>query len=537
MGLGVAALGAAPAHARDRRPAGEPRARERPRPIESPHEGAPQPDASRPRVAAGPPRARVNPVAFWSNAALALNALDHSIEAANARAPGPCAATLAMALAFTAMADAAAVVYPAHFEGYLVRGPRIEGAEYPEAFIGGACAQVLEHIYSTPAHSQLLGMQRLAFLRLLDGGGLDAWKAGLAFGRRPEYIGRWNWRHIKYAATGSSHLYRPKFGIHDVDPFNPDQKFYGVTWGALPPLVPELTLAGVGPGPPPTERDREFRYDAEEVRDIGLYRPSGPTREQAHVGLYWAYDGARLIGTPNRLYIQIVRDIVERDGYSMPEMARALALCAIAMADGAIVCWQAKYVYKVWRPVQAMPHLFRETRGWRPLGSPRTNPTQFALGGETRIRLTAISMMGGGYRTAAIVSREHELSYRDACFTPNFPSYPSGHATFGAACFRMLTLTRREREQSHQDPGRLDRGLAFVSDEMNGLSIDNFHNEVRPLTPVPFRTLEEMIESNNRSRVYLGVHWNFDCVRGAESGARIADIVYRRAYRRRDHSS
>ena len=41
-----------------------------------------------------------------------------------------------------------------------------------------------------------------------------------------------------------------------------------------------------------------------------------------------------------------------------------------------------------------------------------------------------------------------------------------------------------------------------------------------------------MIEHNNRSRVFLGVHWNFDCDRGSESGARIADAIYNNAYRR-----
>ena len=42
-----------------------------------------------------------------------------------------------------------------------------------------------------------------------------------------------------------------------------------------------------------------------------------------------------------------------------------------------------------------------------------------------------------------------------------------------------------------------------------------------------------MIEDNNRSRVHLGVHWNFDCERGAELGARVAERIYRNAYQRR----
>ena len=36
----------------------------------------------------------------------------------------------------------------------------------------------------------------------------------------------------------------------------------------------------------------------------------------------------------------------------------------------------------------------------------------------------------------------------------------------------------------------------------------------------------------DRSRVHLGVHWHFDCEAGSRAGARVADAVYRGAYRR-----
>lgn len=535
LGLGAAAAGARPASAGERRSgrANAPEVLPRPR-IESKNEQEP---VRPPRVEVRPPLRRVNAVKFWAEAALALNALDHSVEAANARAPGPCAATRALGLAYAAMADAVAAVYPVDFDGCFVANVRYEGVEYPEAFVGGACAQILEHIYSTPAHSHLLGMLRIQFLRLFEGQGVEAWKAGLAFGRRREFLVHWKWNEIKYAAVNSSSLYRPHPGKHDVDPFNPDQKFYGVKWGDLPPLVPEIQHSAVGPGAPPTERDREFRHDAEEVRELGLWRPGPPTREQVRLGLFWAYDGARLIGTPNRQYTNIVLQILEHDGFSPPEMARALALCNLALADASIVTWANKYHYNVWRPVRALPSLFPNTRFWRPFGAPRTNPTQFALGVDTRARLTAVSVMGGGYRVVAIPTDKNVLSYPDACFTPNFPSYPSGHASFGAACFRTLQLIRAERQQTHGEPGRLAGFPSFVSDELNGTAIDNFQNELRPLLPTTFRDIDQIIDENNRSRVHLGVHWNFDCRYGAESGAKVAQVVYRNVYRRVPHAA
>jgi membrane-associated phospholipid phosphatase len=476
---------------------------------------------------------RVNPVLFWNNVCLELMALDHSIDAADSRAPGPCAAATALALVHIAMADATAAVYPVDYEAFYVRGVRFGPMEFPEAFVGGAAARMLEHIYNTPAHTQLIGMQRLHFLKELGPQAQDAWNAGLSFARAEAFASRWKWREIKHAAVTSSSDYRPRPGEHDVDPFNPDQKFYGVTWGQVEPLVRELRSAAVGPGEPPHERDREFIRDAEEVREIGVFHPGGATDKQVSVGLYWAYDAARLIGPPPRQYNQFVRQIIKHDGMSVPEMARALALCNIAMAEAGVVAWEGKYRYRVWRPVLALPRLLGD-RNWRPFGSPRSNPAQFSLGSDTEFRLTALSMLGGGERHFSSKPAQNVLPYEEACFTPNFPSYPSGHATFGSACFNMLKRVRAEREPTQRDGGRLDGVGDFVSDELNGISIDHFRNEPRPYLPIAYRHIDRMIEDNNKSRIYLGVHWDFDCKYGSESGARIADVVYRHAYRRRD---
>ena len=51
-------------------------------------------------------------------------------------------------------------------------------------------------------------------------------------------------------------------------------------------------------------------------------------------------------------------------------------------------------------------------------------------------------------------------------------------------------------------------------------------------TPLRFAHVDQMIQDNNKSRVHLGVHWNFDCELGARSGARVADAVYQSCYRK-----
>ena len=144
---------------------------------------------------------------------------------------------------------------------------------------------------------------------------------------------------------------------------------------------------------------------------------------------------------------------------------------------------------------------------------------------------TAQHFMGASEDPATPRPTNRALPYKPVAFTPNFPSYPSGHASLAGACFGVLRRVRAERGQG--DPDRIDPDLVFVSDELNGLSIDHFANRPRPYLPRTFSSINNIIEDINRSRVYLGLHWNFDCVRGAASGARVAKIVYDSAYQRR----
>ena len=59
-------------------------------------------------------------------------------------------------------------------------------------------------------------------------------------------------------------------------------------------------------------------------------------------------------------------------------------------------------------------------------------------------------------------------------------------------------------------------------------SIDNFVS--RPREPGEFDSIEDIITENADSRVFLGVHWQFDADRGVASGKSIAEIVAQRAY-------
>ncbi|MDP8974041.1 MAG: hypothetical protein M3N45_12955, partial [Actinomycetota bacterium] len=101
-------------------------------------------------------------------------------------------------------------------------------------------------------------------------------------------------------------------------------------------------------------------------------------------------------------------------------------------------------------------------------------------------------------------------------FTPNFPAYPSEHATFGAAALQMTRLFYNKTEPGADS---LFDGLSFVSDEYNGETKDN-HGTVRPRHARRFPDgLWGMIKENSLSRVFLGVHWIFDGFAPAVGGS------------------
>jgi hypothetical protein len=247
--------------------------------------------------------------------------------------------------------------------------------------------------------------------------------------------------------------------------------------------------------PPPAPESQEFIAAFDEVKHFGgcgddpaacavaadgFVTPTLRTPEQAQIGVFWGYDGTPGLGTPPRLYNQIARQIARQRGSSGLELARLLALINVAMADAGLAAWKAKYDYEFCRPITAIRQADGGSGGdptWTPLGAPASNK----IGPN---------------------------------FTPPFPSYASGHATFGAALFQIL------RRFYHTD--RIP--FSFVSDEFDGLTKDNT-GAVRPRLSRTYANLSAAEEENGQSRIYLGIHWAFDKSAGISQGRRVADYV------------
>ncbi len=444
-----------------------------------------------PPVAPAPPaRGADNVIRHWNAVALEANRIAHTT-GEDRGAHGPTGSARALAIVHLAMHDAYFSItgtYPTYLAGHA-------------AAPAGADAEAAADAAAQRALAELYPSRRAEFHRPEIGG------PGVAEG------------HAHGVAVADAILldragdpdaghrgYEPPVGrgMHRVDPANPGQGFYGPHVGAARCFA--ATARHHLDPPPPMDSDeylralREVRAKGVATELTGTLPPGADPRtpDETLVGLFWAYDGPAGIGTPPRLYNQIVRRVSEDHANSVEDDARLFALVNTAMADAGILAWADKYRFNLWRPVVGIrehdPAMGPEATtvagpgigddcdpGWLPLGAPRTNPPQWS---------DPVPAPAPGPRT----------------LSPNFPAYPSGHATFGAAALQSVRLFYGVTEDGPDDlfPG------AFVSDELDGHAVDE-RGWVRSRHERRFPGgLWEMIEANGRSRVNLGVHWVFD---------------------------
>jgi PAP2 superfamily len=427
---------------------------------------------------------------FWIDLSLECIRRDHTraLSSDNGDQRGPFLTARALGMALAALHDANAlasgrspllnVTAPSGLAG--LTGNRISVAS------GAACAQVLRLRY--PAQASLLEPSWLFWLQSNGYGSADspAEVAGRALGTAIENLGAAD------VQTNKASNYIPS-GLpysHTAPPNQPMQSYAGENWGAVTPLL--ATRVANFPKPPgrmsatqvdPTDH---FKADFAKVQAIGSIDSSTRTAPQEFVGIAWGYDGPPKLGTPPRLYMQVVLSVLDSIQVKTPKKlstAEELAIIAgigVAMADAAIDAWHYKYAptHMMWRPAvgirKAVAGNGTADSNFFPLGRPDTNGRNLAL-------------------------------------TPDFPAYPSGHATFGGAAFQLLRLFLKEKGIATFDANGLDNvSINFVSDEYNGVNIDPRTLQPRPLTPIMLPSLWQAITDNSVSRVYLGVHWQFD---------------------------
>lgn len=451
-------------------------------------------------------------ILYWNDVALEANRI--SFTNGKMEQPGPTLSSRALAIVHLAMYDAYAAFDPTAGLPYIPSPAPPPAGATKEAAVAAAAYFTLKALF--PSQKDFFDGKFSSAGGILDPGhnfGYEVAKRILTDRKNDPGVG----------ADG----FIPSLGRgkHKVDPDNSGQGFHAPFYGAK---SKGFAISARHELQPPPFNNPEYVTALRQVRREGIAPelmgtlPPGitpRTTDQTLIGIFWGYDGAAGLGTPPRLYNQIIRRLAIAKGNTEVQNARLFALVNVAMADAGILAWDQKYIHNFWRPVVGIRE-HDESMGlatiaknninddcdssWLPLGGPATNSLNqlFATASQ---------------QTSPIFPFNQTVMGRPKNFTPNFPAYPSGHATFGAAAFHIARLFYGPAGINNGGVSTGDRnndnlfdGLDIVSDELNGNNQDN-RGTVRPRHVRNFPGgLWKMIEENGRSRVYLGVHWVFD---------------------------
>jgi hypothetical protein len=173
-------------------------------------------------------------------------------------------------------------------------------------------------------------------------------------------------------------------------------------------------------------------------------------------------DGAGT-ATPPGHWLVIAQGVSQQQHLPLAVNARLFALLGLAAADAAIVSWDHKYYFDNWRPITGIQSA--DTDG---------NPN-----------------------TAA------DPTWTPLIATPPFPSYTSGHSTFSGSSSRILDLFFGTDQHS----------FSTTSDGLPGVTRS-------------FTSFSQAADEAGQSRIYGGIHWQYDNVVGLSSGRALAEQVF-----------
>ena len=214
------------------------------------------------------------------------------------------------------------------------------------------------------------------------------------------------------------------------------------------------------PKAPPSLKSSAYARALNEVQSIGSATSTTRTEEQTAIARFWA--GSPGTVTPPGQWNVIAQGIAKQSNMGLLETAHLYAVLDMALADAAIVCWDAKYEFELWRPISAIRSADQDQ-----------NSATTADPGWTSL-LT----------------------------TPAFPSYTSGHSTFSSAGATVMARLLGTDTISFTIPSEVS-GIAARS----------------------FSSFSAAAGEAGMSRIYGGIHFSFDNTEGQRAGRRLGEYV------------
>jgi hypothetical protein len=440
---------------------------------------------------------------YWSNVAMDATGLDHTPVAAGdtrrfGEQAGPHRSSRAMAIVHIAMFEAVNAINGGYqsYVGNFGGAPRLSSVD---AAIAQAAHDALVVLW--PSQAADFDAKLTADLANVTTR-LPAQKTdGIDVGRRAAAA-----ILALRANDGSTKRPEPTVGVEYItgtsagdwtkDPISQTPKAIGAFWGQdVRPFVLRSSSQFRLP-PPPALTSAAYTAAFNEVKAVGgdgTNTTTSRTADQTQAAIFWAYDGVPTLCAPPKLYNQVAIQVAEQQGVAnVTDLSRLLALVNTSLADAGSASWDSKFFHHHWRPIGGVR------------GFPATD------GNANTAEDATFSPLGG-----------QASNLTGPNFTPPFPAYPSGHATFGAALFQTLRNVF----------GTDDIEMSLVSDEFNGVTKDNT-GKVRAAVVRNFSNFSEAEDENGQSRIYMGIHWSHDKTGGITQGRQVADFIYRRAFRR-----
>lgn len=215
-----------------------------------------------------------------------------------------------------------------------------------------------------------------------------------------------------------------------------------------------------------------YATNVNQVKSLGSSTSTARTATQTQIAWFWANDLDGTYKPPGQLFAHT--KIVSQAGkVTQAGNAKLFAMVALAMGDAGIAAWDAKYQTPIdlWRPETAIALADTDNNAattkdanWRPLSADRNGVN----------------------------------------FSPPFPAWISGHATFAAAWAGAMS------------------GF-FGSDTFSFTATTEDPHASGVIRA--FADFSSAAAENAQSRIYLGVHYQFDADDGRSTGTNVAQYL------------
>jgi membrane-associated phospholipid phosphatase len=217
------------------------------------------------------------------------------------------------------------------------------------------------------------------------------------------------------------------------------------------------------PAGPPRLNSLRYTADFNESKTTGSIASSIRTPDQTLYAQFW--NSATVTYLWNRTAVSLATE----HNFTLSDNARLLAMLNVAVADGAIACWDAKYTYSFWRPVTAISLAGTD-------GNPDTDP---------------------------------DSGWTPLIITPPHPEYPSAHSTVSAAALSVLSV--------------------FFG-EITSFTVDSYG---MPGVTRSFADFSSAAAEIKNARIFGGIHFRSSCNDGQSLGVAVAEYVLDHSMRRR----